>query len=220
MGLFGSVCQNSKRIQCATQCAMVDELLDRLGTPRFSDTGFNQGYWQSPLSSPRRNRPSPLRTVCTSLTRQFGLFGAPATFQRLMDRVLRPHAEYAVAYLDDVIIHSDTWQQHLQCVAVVLESLRLAGLTANPKNCVIGWRKVRYLRYHLGGQLHQQLDKTDVVTAWPQPETKMQMRAFLGLAGYYKRFIPAFAGPTSPLTHLTRKGASSGPSSARWHLRE
>jgi len=100
-----------------------------------------------------------------------------------MARVLQTHTEYAAAYLDDVIIHSYTWQQHLRWVAALLESLRRANL----KKCVIGRREVRYLGYNLGGrQLRLQLDKTDPIAACPWPETKKQVRAFLGMAGYYK----------------------------------
>jgi len=93
-----------------------------------------------------------------------------------MNRGLRPHAEYAAAYLDDVIIHSDTRSKHLRWVAAVLESLRKAGLTANPNKCVIGRREVRYLGYHLGGgRVRPQLDKADAVAACLQPKTKKQV---------------------------------------------
>ena len=94
-------------------------------------------------------------------------------------------------------------------VAAVLESLRQAGLTANPKKCAVGRREVRYLGYHLGGgQVRPQVDKTAAIAACPRPKTKKEVRRFLGLAGYYRRFIPNFAELTSPLTDLTRKGAS------------
>jgi len=85
-----------------------------------------------------------------------------------MDRVLRPHAEYVVAYLCDVIIHSDTWPQHLRRVAAVLKSLRRAVLTANPKKCVNDWREVWYL----------------ALAACLRPAMKKQVRAFLGMANY------------------------------------
>ena len=89
-----------------------------------------------------------------------------------MDRVLRPHAEYAVAYLDDVIIHIDTWQ-HIQRMAAVLESLGRAGLTGNPKQCAIGRSEVRYLGYYLGGgQVRPQVEKTEADAACPWPETR------------------------------------------------
>ena len=94
-------------------------------------------------------------------------------------------------------------------VAAVLESLRQAGIMANPKKCAVGRREVRYLGYHLGGgQVRPQVDKTAAIAACPRPKTKKEVRRFLGLAGYYRRFIPNFAELTSPLTDLTRKGAS------------
>ena len=190
----------------------VDELLDRLGTARFFTTlDLTKGYWQIPLS-PESKEKTAFSTpygLYQFVTLPFGLFGAPATFQRLMDRVLRPHAAYAAAYLDDMIIHSDSWAEHVRQVAAVLESLRQAGLTANPKKCAVGRREVQYLGYHLGGgQVRPQVDKTAAIAACPRPKTKKEVRRFLGLAGYYLRFIPNFAELTSPLTDLTRKGAS------------
>ncbi len=82
------------------------------------------------------------------VTLPFGLFGAPATFQRLMDKILRPHTAYAAAYLDDIIIYSQDWQRHMVHLREVLRALRGAGLTANPKKCAIGWVEVRYLGFH------------------------------------------------------------------------
>ena len=144
-------------------------LLDRLGTARFFTTlDLTKGYWQIPLSPESKEKtafPTPYG-LYQFVTLPFGLFGAPATFQRLMDRVLRPHAAFAAAYLDDVIIHSDTWAEHVQRVAAVLESLRQAGLTANPRKCAVRRREVRYLGYHLGGgQVRPQVDKTAAIAA-------------------------------------------------------
>jgi len=94
-------------------------------------------------------------------------------------------------------------------VGDVLESLRQAGLTANPGKYAVGWREVRYLGYHLsGGQVRLQIDKTAAIAACLRPKTKQGVRQFLGLAGYYRRFIPNFAELTSPMTDLTRKGTS------------
>ncbi|XP_061920399.1 uncharacterized protein LOC133661276 [Entelurus aequoreus] len=189
----------------------VDELLDRLGTARFFTTlDLTKGYWQIPLSPESKEKTafSTPEGLYQFVTLPFGLFGAPATFQRLMDRVLRPHAAYAAAYLDDVIIQGNNWAEHVQRVGAVLESLRRAGLTANPAKCAVGRREVQYLGYHLGeGQVRPQIDKTAAVAACPTPKTKKEVRQFLGLVGYYRRFIPRFADLTSPLTDLTRKGA-------------
>jgi len=117
----------------------VNKLLGQLGTAKF--------FLTLDLQSPRGNRPPPLRMAYIRLKL---LFGGPATLEGLMDQVLRPHTEYAAAYLDDVIIHSDTWQQHLLRVAADLESLRQAELTANPKKCVIGRREAWYPGNHFG----------------------------------------------------------------------
>ncbi len=186
----------------------VDEMLDRLGSARFYSTlDLTKGYWQIPLSPLSKEK-----TAFTTpfglhqfVTLPFGLFGAPATFQRLMDRILRPHSAYAAAYLDDIIIYSNDWQRHLEHVRAVLRSLGVAGLTANPRKCAIGRVEVRYLGFHLGhGQVRPQIDKTAAIAACPGPKTKKEVRQFLGLAGYYRRFIPNYSELTSPLTDLTK----------------
>ncbi len=131
----------------------VDELLDRLGTARFYSTlDLTKGYWQIPLS-PLSKEKSAFTTpfgLHQFVTLPFGLFGAPSTFQRLMDKILRPHTAYAAAYLDDIIIYSQDWQRHMVHLREVLRALRGAGLTANPKKCAIGRVEVRYLGFHLG----------------------------------------------------------------------
>ncbi|CAM4662313.1 unnamed protein product [Lepidochelys olivacea] len=88
----------------------------------------------------------------------FGLHGAPATFQRLMDKLLRPHTSYAAAYLDDVIIHTPDGETYLGKVEAVLDLLRQAGLTANPAKCAIGLAEAKYLGYIVGrGMVKTQL---------------------------------------------------------------
>lgn len=154
----------------------VDELLDRLGMARlFTTLDLTKGYWQIPLSAESKEKTafSTPYGLYQFITLPFGLFRAPATFQRLMDRVLRQHAASAAAYLDDVIIHSDTWAEHVQRVAAVLESLSGAGLTANPKKCAVGRREVQYLGYHLGGgQVRPQVEKMAAIASCLCPKTK------------------------------------------------
>ncbi len=121
----------------------VDELLDRLGTARFYSTlDLTKGYWQSPLS-PLSKEKSAFTTpfgLHQFITLPFGLFGAPATFQRLMDKILRLHT---AAYLDDIIIYSQDWQRHMVHLWEVLRALRGAGLTANQRSVRLGgWRFV------------------------------------------------------------------------------
>ncbi len=88
----------------------------------------------------------------------------------------------------------------------VLRALREAGITANPKKCAIGRVEVRYLGFHLGhGQVRPQINKTAAIATCPRPKTKKEVREFLGLAGYYRRFIPNYSDLTSQLTDLTKK---------------
>ncbi|KAI2657591.1 Transposon Tf2-9 polyprotein [Labeo rohita] len=139
-------------------------------------------------------------------------------YPRLMDRILRPHAAYAAAYLDDIIIYSQDWQRHMVHLRAVLRALRGAGLTANPKKCAIGRVEVRYLGFHLGhGQVRPQISKTAAVATCPRPKTKKEVRQFLGLAGYYRRFVPNYSDLTSPLTDLTKKEAPDRVRSGRPH---
>ncbi|XP_053872984.1 uncharacterized protein LOC128831041, partial [Malaclemys terrapin pileata] len=187
----------------------IDELLARLGGARYITTlDLSKGYWQIPLEPASREKTAfATPTGLYQFTRMpFGLHGAPATFQRLMDRLLQPHQEYAAAYLDDVVIYSPQWETHLERVAAVLRSLREAGLTANPKKCRIGWQETKYLGYAIGhGQVKPLIGKVQAIANCPPPTTKRQVRQFLGLAGYYRRFIPQFAAIAAPLTGLLTK---------------
>ncbi len=113
----------------------VDELLDRLGGTRYISTlDLTKGYWQVPLTEEAK----PKTAFSTPSGHwqyrvlPFGLHGAPATFQRMMDILLRPHQSYAATYLDDVVVHSESWEEHLAQLRRVLLELRRAGLTANP----------------------------------------------------------------------------------------
>ncbi|XP_077118870.1 retrovirus-related Pol polyprotein from transposon 17.6 [Ranitomeya variabilis] len=97
------------------------------------------------------------------------------------------------------------WGTHLRKVQVVIDDLREAGLTANPKKCHIGLEEARYLGYVIGrGVIKPQIDKIQAIQSWPQPVNKKQVQAFLGIAGYYRRFIPNFAAIATPLTDLTK----------------
>ncbi len=188
----------------------VDELLDRLGGTRYISTlDLTKGYWQVPLTEEAKPKTafSTLSGHWQYRVLPFGLHGAPATFQRMMDILLRPHQSYAAAYLDDVVVHSESWEEHLAQLRRVLLELRRAGLTANPRKCHLALFEARYLGFQVGrGLIRRQEKKVTAILSAPQPTTKTQVRAFLGLAGYYRCFIPNFSSLASPLTDLTRKG--------------
>ncbi|KAI2652403.1 Retrovirus-related Pol polyprotein [Labeo rohita] len=175
----------------------------------FDGYPMPQGYWQVPLAEEAK----PKTAFTTSSghwqyrTLPFGLHGAPATFQRLMDIILRPYQAYTAAYIDDVVIHSEHWDEHLSHLRRVLTELRWAGLTTNPRKCHLALSEAKYLGYQVGrGLIKPQPKKVEAVQAAPRRSTKTQVQAFLGLAGYYRCFIPNFSSLASPLTDLTRKG--------------
>lgn len=120
----------------------------------------------------------------------FGVHGVPATFQRMMDRVLRPHWRFAAACLDDSVVHSPTWSDHLRHLETVLEALQQAGLTANPKNCRLGLQETDYLGHTIGrGCVKPQAQNVERVKNWPRPVTKKEVKAFVGLVAYYQKFF-------------------------------
>ena len=189
----------------------VDELIDHVGRAKFILTlDLTRGYWQVPVATDDRPK--------TAFTTPFGLFqfnvmpfglqGAPATFQRLMDQVIRGLGEFLAAYLDDLIVFSETWTEHLQHIRAILQRLREAGLTAKAKKCKFGTDHCVHLGHIVGGgTVYPESAKLQAVRDFPTPQTKKQVRVFLGLTGYYRRFIPDYASTAAPLTDLTRKSA-------------
>ena len=189
----------------------IDDLIDRLGSARYLTTlDLSKGYWQVPMSPESK----PLTAFKTPFGfyqfcfMPFGLQGAPATFQRLMDWVLKGAETYAAAYLDDVVIHSRSWEEHLVHVAEVLKRLKEAGLTVNPQKCAVAQREVQYLGHVIGGGVVKpQVGKVSAILETPVPKTKRQVRSFLGVVGWYRRFVPHFSTRAAPLIELTRKSA-------------
>ncbi|CAM4657216.1 unnamed protein product [Caretta caretta] len=130
-----------------------DELLEKLGRAQFISTlDLTKGYWQVPLDESAKERSA----FITHLglyefnVLPFGLRNAPATFQRLVDGLLAGLGEYAVAYLDDVAIFSDSWADHLEHLQKVFERIREAGLTVKAKKCQLGLNRATYLGHQVG----------------------------------------------------------------------
>ncbi|CAM4532914.1 unnamed protein product [Caretta caretta] len=194
-----------------------DELLEKLGRAQFISTlDLTKGYWQVPLDESAKERSA----FITHLglyefnVLPFGLRNAPATFQRLVDGLLAGLGEYAVAYLDDMAIFSDSWADHLEHLQKVLERIREAGLTVKAKKCQIGLNRVTYLGHQVGqGTISPLQAKVDAIQKWPVPKSKKQVQSFLGLAGYYRRFVPHYSQIAAPLTDLTKK---KQPNAVQW----
>lgn len=97
-----------------------------------------------------------------------------------MDRVLSFHQRYAGAYLDGIVINSESWEQHIHHLEAVLQALRSAALTANPNKCSLAQEEANYLGYTVGrGNVKHQSKKIESILTWPQPQTKKQVRTFL-----------------------------------------
>ena len=175
-----------------------------------------KGYWQVPLSDTSKELTAfrtPLGLFHFSKM-PFGLHGAPATFQRLMDQVLAGTNGYAAAYLDDVVVYSASWGDHVRHVKDVLDRIATAGLTINPAKCAFAKREAEYLGYVIGGGIIKpQVQKLEAVQKCPLPQTKTQVRSFLGMAGWYRRFVPHFSARAASLTDLTRKNS---PVQVQW----
>ena len=136
----------------------------------------------------------------------FGLCGAPATFQRMMDEVIRGMDKFASAYLDDLIVFSYNWEDHLTHLRVMLNRLGEVGLTTKPSKCQLAMAECTYLGHVVGnGVVKPETTKLQTIEQFPLPTTKKQVRSFLGLAGYYRRFIPDYATIAAPLNELIRK---------------
>ncbi len=123
----------------------------------------------------------------------FGLHGAPAIFQRLMDRVLSDLDDYVAAYLDDIIVYSSSWEQHLQNVKNVFQRIQGAGLSLNSPKSAIAKKETECLGYVVGNcVISPQIQKIKAIQNCPLPHTKTQIQPFLRMAGLYRRFVPNF----------------------------
>jgi hypothetical protein len=191
----------------------IDELLDRLqGAKFFTKIDLRQGYHQIRIKEDDVEKTA-FRTryghyEYTVLP--FGLTNAPATFMGLMNEVFRPLLDKSVVvYLDDILIYSRSWEDHKRHVAEVLQRLREHKLYAKASKCEFGKVEVEFLG-HIVTQSGVKVDakKVEAVRSWPLPLNIHDLRAFLGLSNYYRRFVRNYSKLTLPLTRLLKKGVA------------
>jgi len=158
----------------------VDELLERAARARFMSTlDLAKGYYQVPITESDKHKTAFLTTTgkYEYNTLPFGLKNGPAIFQRLMDRVLRRIPE-ASAYIDDILVTSDTWKEHLEHLEKTFTALRDAGLTTKLKKCVFVHRNIEFLGHCVGrGYLKPQTAKVKAITDFRTPKRKRHLRA-------------------------------------------
>ncbi len=194
----------------------IDDLLDQLGESKyFSTVDLAAGYWQIRVhpESVEKTAFATHQGLYQFRVMPFGARNAPATFQRLMQRVLsglnpEEGPDFVAVYLDDVLIFSRTLDEHKQHLQVVMDRLEKAGLKLNASKCRFICQEVEYLGHLItpdGLKLNSR--HLSAVKDFPTPTTVKGVRQFVGMASYYRRFIPNFAKIAHPLHALTRKGA-------------
>ena len=143
----------------------------------------------------------------------FGMINSAATLNRALKKLLEDLVDVDF-YWDDILVHTRTWEEHIRALRELFSRLVQAGLTIRPSKCLFGVNSVYFLHYRLEqGMIGLHQDNVEKIKDAPGPSTKKQVGSFIGLAGYYRDFIPKFAAIAVPLSDLTRKGQ---PNTVEW----
>lgn len=196
---------------------LIDEILDQVGEATFlSKLDLSKGFYQVPLAKAAQEKSAFVTPFgkYEFVRMPFGMRNAPSTFQRLMDKVLAGANEFALPYMDDILIFSKNWEKHLTHIDEVLRRLSEAGLTTKPSKCEWGKSTVEYLGFHIGdGKVSVPQARVKAIEEFQRPKTKRDIRAFLGTMGYYRRFVRNYAMISKSLTAATSK---SSPDKVEW----
>ncbi|GJR44525.1 putative reverse transcriptase domain-containing protein [Tanacetum coccineum] len=189
----------------------IDDLLDQLkGSSVYSKIDLRSGYHQLRV----REEDIPKMAFRTRYghyefqVMPFGLTNAPAVFMDLMNRVCKPFLDkFVIVFIDDILIYSKNKKEHEEHLKAVLELLKKEKLYAKFSKCEFWIPKVQFLGHVIDSQgIHVDPAKIESIKDWESPKTPTEIRQFLGLAGYYRRFIEGFSKIAKSMTKLTQKG--------------
>ncbi|KAK2395373.1 putative mitochondrial protein [Trifolium repens] len=188
----------------------IDDLMDQLrGALVFSKIDLKSGYHQIRVRDEDVQKTA-FRTRYGHyefLVMPFGVTNAPAIFMAYMNRIFHSFLDkFVVVFIDDILVYSKSEEEHVEHLRLVLQVLRECKLYANPSKCDFWLEEVNFLGHVISKEgIAVDPAKIDAVLAWKQPQTVTDVRSFVGLAGYYRRFIEGFAKIVAPMTQLTRK---------------
>lgn len=208
-------CVDYRRLNAVTKkdaypLPYISAILDQLRNAHFlSSIDIKSAYWQVPVAESSREYTA--FTIPGGLYQfkkmPFGLSNSPATFQRLIDNVLGADMQpFVFVYLDDIIIISPDFESHLESLTKVFDRLISAGLTVNREKCQFCLPQLKYLGYvvdRLG--LRVDPEKVEAILNIPSPSNVSEVRRFIGMTSWYRRFVKDFSTLVSPLTQLTKK---------------
>ena len=186
----------------------IADCIDQIGNAKFVSTfDMLKGYWQVPLTQRAREisafvTPSGLYQYKVM---PFGMKNAPATFQRMVNKLVRD-IDGCEGYIDDVVIFSDNWSDHIRQIERFFQIMLEAKLTINLMKSEFGKATVKYLGHIVGqGQVRPLDAKIQTIVKYPIPTSRKELARFLGMAGYYRNFCLNFSDIAAPLTNLLSK---------------